>query len=117
MLTYQLPDIKVSNYQNPYVAIWISDHRLNTVRTLLLLGESERWAVKLSRWWRLSGRKQSDQIDGYAAPPGALVAIGSAGTAAMISALPYPRAITCYTWKLHVNTAAETTRQSNLPFP
>ncbi|WP_198147250.1 DUF2271 domain-containing protein [Gilvimarinus polysaccharolyticus] len=67
-LQYQIPDINAVDYQNPYVAVWISDKKRKTLRTLLLLGESERWATELSRWWRLSGRKQDNPIDGYARP-------------------------------------------------
>ncbi|MDU0355674.1 DUF2271 domain-containing protein [Paraglaciecola aquimarina] len=67
-IEYQIPVLEAVNYHKPYLAIWISDSKNNSVRNLLLLGESSRWAKENSRWWRRVGRKNENLLDGLARP-------------------------------------------------
>jgi thiamine biosynthesis lipoprotein len=69
LIEYQIPLLQESKkYHKPYVAIWISDRNNKSVRNLLLLGESNRWAKENTRWWRRVGRKDRSLIDGIARP-------------------------------------------------
>lgn len=73
-LDYTLPEFSVADYNRPYVAIWISDTEQKPLKTLLLLGETERWARENTRWWRRVGRRNPELLDGVARPtraPGA----------------------------------------------
>lgn len=67
-LDYTLPAFNVADYNRPYVAIWISDTAQAPLRTLLLLGETERWARENARWWRRVGRRTPGLLDGVARP-------------------------------------------------
>ncbi|GAA6185307.1 hypothetical protein NBRC116595_25550 [Aliiglaciecola sp. NS0011-25] len=67
-IEYQIPSIDTAKYHRPYLALWISDLNNNTVRQLLLLGESERWAKENNRWWRRVGRKLPGLLDAVARP-------------------------------------------------
>ncbi|MBV1910643.1 MAG: DUF2271 domain-containing protein [Kangiellaceae bacterium] len=69
LIKYQIPDLEESTkYHKPYVAIWVSNRKNKSVRNLLLLGESNRWAKENTRWWRRVGRKNRTLIDGIARP-------------------------------------------------
>ncbi|MFV0276407.1 MAG: DUF2271 domain-containing protein [Parahaliea sp.] len=67
-LRYELPRLAVAEYHPPYVSIWISNGERQTVKNLLLLGESERWAKENRRWWRKVGRRDPTLLDGIARP-------------------------------------------------
>ncbi|MEP4889114.1 MAG: DUF2271 domain-containing protein [Aliiglaciecola sp.] len=67
-IEYQIPSFDTAKYHRPYLALWISDSNNNTLRQLLLLGESERWAKENNRWWRRVGRKLPGLLDAVARP-------------------------------------------------
>ena len=67
-IEYQIPQIKEGKYHRPYLALWITDTRNKSVRHLMLLGESERWAKENTRWWRRVGRKIPGVLEAVARP-------------------------------------------------
>jgi len=67
-ISYQIPAIEAEKYHRPYLSIWITDSNNKAVRNLILLGETERWAKKNSRWWRRVGRRNPDLLDTLARP-------------------------------------------------
>lgn len=54
---------KSGQYHNPYVAIWIEDSTGQSVRTLALWREREKWLKDIRRWWRKVGRKDEALVD------------------------------------------------------
>ena len=73
-IDYRIPKINSDDYERPYLAIWVSTPDNKLVRSLLLLGQTERWARENTRWWRRVGRRHPDLLDGVARPtrrPGA----------------------------------------------
>lgn len=67
-IEYQIPQINEGKYHRPYLAIWITDTSNKSVRHLMLLGESERWAKENTRWWRRVGRKIPGVLEAVARP-------------------------------------------------
>jgi thiamine biosynthesis lipoprotein len=67
-IEYQIPQINEGKYHRPYLALWITDTRNKSVRHLMLLGESERWAKENTRWWRRVGRKIPGVLEAVARP-------------------------------------------------
>ncbi|MFA7555640.1 MAG: DUF2271 domain-containing protein [Spongiibacteraceae bacterium] len=67
-IDYSIPNINTSEYNKPYVAIWITDTSGKPVRNLLLLGENERWAHENTRWWRKIGRRNANLLMGISRP-------------------------------------------------
>tara|TARA_R110002167_G_scaffold361999_1_gene580806 strand:+ start:2280 stop:3815 length:1536 start_codon:yes stop_codon:yes gene_type:complete len=67
-IEYQIPQINEGKYHRPYLAIWITDTKNKSVRHLMLLGESERWAKENTRWWRRVGRKIPGVLEAVARP-------------------------------------------------
>lgn len=67
-ISYQIPTLEAEKYHRPYLSIWITDSSNKSIRNLLLLGETERWAKKNSRWWRRVGRRNPDLLDTLARP-------------------------------------------------
>jgi len=67
-IEYQIPQINKGKYHRPYLALWITDTRNKSVRHLMLLGESERWAKENTRWWRRVGRKIPGVLEAVARP-------------------------------------------------
>ena len=67
-IEYQIPHINEGKYHRPYLALWITDTRNKSVRHLMLLGESERWAKENTRWWRRVGRKIPGVLEAVARP-------------------------------------------------
>ena len=65
---YQIPTLPSEKYHRPYLSIWITDTNQRSIRNLLILGETQRWAKKNSRWWRKVGRRNSDLLDNLARP-------------------------------------------------
>ena len=65
---YQIPHMNKGKYHRPYLALWITDTRNKSVRHLMLLGESERWAKENTRWWRRVGRKIPGVLEAVARP-------------------------------------------------
>lgn len=65
-MTMTLPEFNIPNYHGPYVAVWLTNNRLEIVKHLAIRGNSERWLSELRTWWRKVGRMNSDLIDGFA---------------------------------------------------
>ena len=65
---YQIPSFSDTDYERPYLAIWLTDENNQLVRQLLLLGSSNRWAQENKRWWRNVGRKNDSMLDALAKP-------------------------------------------------
>ncbi len=57
-LTYTIPQLDVTDYEKPYVAIWLSNNAGKPLKQLALLGDSERWWQENRKWWRKLGRKE-----------------------------------------------------------
>lgn len=64
----ELPAIEASNYRKPYVLVWITDANRQPVRTLLMLGDHERWQDDNYVWWRRVGRLTPGMVDAMARP-------------------------------------------------
>lgn len=67
-IDYQIPRFSDSDYERPYLAIWLTDSDNNFIRQLLLLGRSNRWAQENKRWWRYVGRNNDTILDAIAKP-------------------------------------------------
>ena len=67
-IEYEVPAIDASNYEAPYVAVWVTDPAKKLVRSLLLLGDAPRWVEENHRYWRRYGRRQPAVIDTLALP-------------------------------------------------
>jgi thiamine biosynthesis lipoprotein len=67
-IEYEVPPIEASNYEAPYVVMWITDENKKLVRSLLMLGNAPRWVEENHRFWRRYGRKQPALIDTLAQP-------------------------------------------------
>lgn len=59
-----LPAIKTSQYNRPYVAVWVEDSERNVVRTVSLWLGKDEWHKDLRSWWRKAGRYAHPWIDG-----------------------------------------------------
>ncbi len=67
-IDYEVPRIDASDYQAPYVAVWVTDKSRKLVRSLLLLGNKPRWVEENYRFWRRYGRRHPALIDTVAQP-------------------------------------------------
>lgn len=65
-LTFELalPDIKTSQYNRPYVAVWVENADREVVRTVSLWLGKDEWHKDLRSWWRKIGRYQQPWLDG-----------------------------------------------------
>lgn len=61
-IEFRLPKLRVSNYRKPYVALWIENPQRQPVKTLMLLGDSERWMSENRHWWRTQGRQSPELL-------------------------------------------------------
>lgn len=60
----ELAKILSSDYQRPYVAIWVSNKDKHSTQVLQLWYERDRWLKDLKYFWRRILRKQPKSIDG-----------------------------------------------------
>ncbi|WP_126173625.1 DUF2271 domain-containing protein [Altericroceibacterium xinjiangense] len=74
-LNVEIPRLRVSEYHNPYVALWIEDGSGKVVSNLGawydvdLKGEDgSKWLSDLRTWWRRSGRSLKMPVNGVSAP-------------------------------------------------
>ncbi len=74
-LSVEIPRLRVAEYHNPYVAIWIENEAGRAVRTLdvwydidLRGDDPEKWLPDMRTWWRRAGRSMSLPADGISAP-------------------------------------------------
>lgn len=70
-ITVTIPQINVSEYHRPYVAVWIEDGRHQVAANLAVWyelhnakGEGAKWLNDLRQWWRRAGRSMSLPVDG-----------------------------------------------------
>ena len=79
-LSLEIPRLRVAEYHNPYVAIWIENEAGQHVKTLDvwydidLQGEDGgKWLPDMRTWWRRAGRTMkmpADGVSGPTRPPG-----------------------------------------------
>jgi hypothetical protein len=79
-LSVEIPRLRVAEYHNPYVAIWIEDEAGKHISTLDvwydvdLQGEDgAKWLPDMRTWWRRAGRSMkmpANGISGPTQPPG-----------------------------------------------
>lgn len=67
-IDYQIPTFNSTDYERPYLSLWLTDSNSKFVRQILLLGDANRWAQENSRWWRRVGRKKPTLLDALARP-------------------------------------------------
>lgn len=56
-VSVEQPDLDVSPYHRPYIAIWLETDKRKGVVTLALWREQSDWLKDLRQWWRKLGRK------------------------------------------------------------
>lgn len=72
--TVEIPQLDVSEYHRPYVALWIegADRAVVNVgvwyKVDMRNDEGETWLKDLRQWWRKSGRDLDLPIDGLSGP-------------------------------------------------
>jgi len=75
-ISLEIPRLRVAEYHNPYIAIWIEDEAGKAVATLDawydvdLKGEEAgtKWLPDLRTWWRRAGRSLRMPADGISGP-------------------------------------------------
>ncbi|WP_421419091.1 DUF2271 domain-containing protein [Pseudoalteromonas lipolytica] len=60
---FTLPELDVSPYHRPYVALWLETPERKHVTTVALWVEKAEWFKDLRQWWRKAGRS-NDNFDG-----------------------------------------------------
>lgn len=67
----EIPDLKVSPYHRPYVAIWLETESREGVTTIAVWHEKDEWLKDLRQWWRKCGRYEGvDGVSGATRKPG-----------------------------------------------
>jgi len=67
-IDYEIPRFEADDYRAPYVLVWITDEKRNLVRTLLMLGNDQKWVDSNYVWWRRYGRKTPEIVSAIARP-------------------------------------------------
>ncbi|MFV0644306.1 MAG: DUF2271 domain-containing protein [Sphingomonadaceae bacterium] len=74
-ISIEVPRLRVAEYHNPYVAVWVADANNRKIADLavwydtkLRNQEGEKWLPDLRTWWRRSGRALNLPIDGLSSP-------------------------------------------------
>jgi FAD:protein FMN transferase len=67
-IEFGIPRQYVTDYERPYVAVWIADKQRNLVRILMLAGRQDRWMEENYFWHRRFGRKAGSLVDAIAGP-------------------------------------------------
>ncbi len=104
-VTVTIPQMKVSEYHKPYVAVWLEPAGGGKARTLAVWydikkGGAEpgtKWLADLRTWWRKGGRSLNMPADGVS---GATRAPGS-------YRIPLPAILAAGAYTLHVEAARE----------
>jgi hypothetical protein len=67
-LSVEIPQLPVSEYHRPYVAIWIEGADQNIAANLAVWyqvrGDHTKWLPDLRQWWRRGGRDVKVPVDG-----------------------------------------------------
>ncbi|AKH42243.1 hypothetical protein FHS61_000012 [Altererythrobacter atlanticus] len=75
-ITVEIPRLRVAEYHNPYVAIWIEDAAGKAVANLDVwydvdlkgTEEGTKWLSDLRLWWRRAGRSLKMPVNGVSGP-------------------------------------------------
>ncbi len=75
-LQVEIPQLNVSEYHRPYVAIWVEDENNQVAANLTVWyqldkneeGAGTKWLPDLRQWWRRTGRELDMPVDGVSAP-------------------------------------------------
>lgn len=74
-VSVEIPRLRVAEYHNPYVVIWIEDANGRAVRTLdvwydidLRGDDPKKWLPDMRTWWRRAGRSLEMPANGISAP-------------------------------------------------
>ncbi|MEM6626802.1 MAG: DUF2271 domain-containing protein [Pseudomonadota bacterium] len=67
-VSFEIPEIDVADYEQPYIAAWIADPDRNLIRILLLAGEESRWMEENYYWHRRFGRKAGSLVTTVSEP-------------------------------------------------
>ncbi len=72
---FEIPRLRVAEYHNPYVAVWLEDADGKTVANLdvwydvdLRGDDPRKWLPDMRTWWRRAGRSTSMPADGISGP-------------------------------------------------
>ena len=115
----EIPRLRVAEYHNPYVAVWLEDADGKTVANLdvwydvdLRGDDPRKWLPDMRTWWRRAGRNTSMPADGISGPtqaPGTYTLRFSEGTR------PLPRRATT---RRHASaTTASRSRRFQMALP
>lgn len=69
-VSIEIPRLKVAEYHNPYVAVWLEDESRNATQIAVWYdvdmrnGEGKKWLKDLRQWWRRGGRSLDVPVDG-----------------------------------------------------
>ena len=67
-LSVEIPQLPVSEYHRPYVAIWVEGADQNIAANLAVWyqvrGDHTKWLPDLRQWWRRGGRDLKVPVDG-----------------------------------------------------
>ncbi|BBC72353.1 conserved hypothetical protein [Altererythrobacter sp. B11] len=75
-VTLEIPRLRVAEYHNPYVAIWIEDQAGKVVSNLDVWydvdlkgkDKGDKWLSDLRLWWRRAGRSLTMPVNGVTGP-------------------------------------------------
>jgi len=65
-----LPDLAVTPYHRPYVAVWLETLQREHVTTISLWADDLEWHKDLRQWWRKAGDEKIDGVTGATRRPG-----------------------------------------------
>lgn len=65
---YEIERIDVSDYEYPYIVMWITDKDKKLVRPLTMIGKQPRWVEENYIFWRRVGRKFPAMVDSLSQP-------------------------------------------------
>lgn len=60
----EVPDMDVSPYHKPYIAVWLETPEREPVTTIVLWAKEADWYKDLRQWWRKLGRNPNADYDG-----------------------------------------------------
>lgn len=67
-IDYEIPRIDTSDYEYPYVVMWVTTEDKKLVRALTVIGNQPRWVEENYVFWRRYGRKNLALIEALSRP-------------------------------------------------